>query len=153
MGAKEKHGEANQPTPEYTLWTNMIQRCENRNHHKFSAYGARGISIHREWRSSFPAFLAYVGRRPSRFHSLDRYPNKDGNYEPGNIRWATAKEQSQNSSAPRIIEAGGIRLNESEWAARLGVAKCSIANRIFRGMTPEEAVTKPFRSPRYKRAA
>jgi len=58
-------------------------------------YGGRGIKVCAAWRHNFPAFLACVGRRPSRTHSIDRI-NNDGNYKPGNVRWATKQEQTDN---------------------------------------------------------
>lgn len=147
------HGQSSPRTPEYNCWINIAQRCGNPRATKYGQYGARGITFYRPWQDSFLLFMSAVGPRPSAKHSLDRYPNRSGNYEPGNVRWATAKEQSQNSSFPRIIEVDGKRMNESEWAKELGVSKCAIANRIFKGMTPEQAVVIPFRASRYRRVA
>lgn len=62
----------------------------------FKRYGGIGVCVHPEWRDSFDAFLVAVGPRPTRDHSLDRYPDPSGNYEPGNVRWATRKEQAGN---------------------------------------------------------
>jgi hypothetical protein len=83
--------------PEYNSWANMVQRCHNPDHPKFHYYGGRGISVCSVWRESFPAFLAHIGPRPSPGHSIDRFPDNNGNYEPGNVRWATQKEQVANS--------------------------------------------------------
>lgn len=82
--------------PEYRAWVNMITRCHNPNATRYKDWGGRGIGVCNEWRESYVAFLAYVGRRPSPRHSLDRYPNVNGNYEPGNVRWATRIEQARN---------------------------------------------------------
>ncbi len=82
--------------PEYRAWTNMITRCTNPKHNRWQHYGGRGITICERWRNSYEAFLSDVGRRPSPAHSLDRYPDCDGNYEPGNVRWATGTEQRLN---------------------------------------------------------
>lgn len=84
--------------PEYTAWTNMITRCTNPKHNRWHRYGGRGISICEKWRGSYEAFLADVGRRPGPAYSVDRYPDPDGNYEPGNVRWATDSEQALNKS-------------------------------------------------------
>ena len=92
------HGAAN--SPEYEIWHSMIARCERPSHHAYERYGGRGISIHPTWRASFAAFLCDVGHRPAPHLSIDRIDN-DGNYEPGNVRWATAKEQAANRRAPR----------------------------------------------------
>lgn len=80
-------------SPEYTAWLNMKARCddlENKN------YGGRGIRVCDRWRTSFENFLSDVGHRQSPQHSLDRWPNNDGNYEPDNCRWATSIEQRAN---------------------------------------------------------
>lgn len=83
-------------TKEYHAWTAMKSRCSDANHPAFANYGGRGIAVCERWRESFDAFLADVGVAPSPDLSLDRYPNNDGNYEPGNVRWATASQQSAN---------------------------------------------------------
>jgi hypothetical protein len=79
----------------------MIQRCEQPTHIGYKDYGGRGITVCKRWRESYAAFLADMGRKPSLKHSIDRYPDNDGDYEPGNCRWATAKEQSANQRARR----------------------------------------------------
>lgn len=79
----------------YECWKAMKARCFNKRNHKFPEYGGRGITVCEEWRKNFPAFLAAVGERPSMAHTLDRI-NNDGNYEPGNVRWAIPVEQANN---------------------------------------------------------
>jgi hypothetical protein len=87
-------------TPEYAAWWAMRERCQNPEHPAYEHYGGRGISVCKEWAESFETFFAYVGRRPSDEHSLDRI-NNDGNYEPGNVRWATIDVQNSNKRYPR----------------------------------------------------
>lgn len=82
--------------PEYYVWGSMIQRCTNPNDRNYADYGGRGITICPEWRASFESFYAYVGPRPSSKHSIDRYPDNNDGYRPGNVRWATAKQQANN---------------------------------------------------------
>lgn len=80
----------------YPRWQTMKRRCDDPGATGYKNYGGRGIKVCERWASSFENFLFDVGERPSPLHSLDRYPNNDGNYEPGNFRWATRKEQAQN---------------------------------------------------------
>lgn len=91
----QTHGHGHPISPEYRAWRNMINRCERPATKEFKDYGARGIRVCPRWRSSFENFLADIGLRPSPNHSLDRVDN-DGNYEPGNCRWATRLEQQHN---------------------------------------------------------
>lgn len=88
-----KRGQQRQPA-EYRAWSNMRQRCNNPNNHKFKDYGARGISVCVRW-ESFENFLADMGNHPGKGYSLDRI-DVNGNYEPSNCRWADAKTQANN---------------------------------------------------------
>lgn len=90
-----KHGQAKNRTFTYNSWTGMIQRCTNPNDPHYKDYGGRGIKVCKRWLNSFENFYADMGSRPSRELTLDRI-NNDGNYEPGNCRWATKKEQQNN---------------------------------------------------------
>ena len=96
-----KHGHSSSIFPkgrssEYLAWQSMKDRCTNPNNKQFKDYGGRGIKVCKRWHNSFEAFLADMGMKPSPEHSLDRYPNNDGNYEPKNCRWATWKQQASN---------------------------------------------------------
>lgn len=87
------HGKSR--TVEYVTWQGMIKRCGNKRDPGYKWYGARGISVCARWRNSFENFLKDMGARPSPNLSIDRI-NNDGNYEPGNCRWATSQQQHQN---------------------------------------------------------
>lgn len=80
----------------------MKARCYIPGSSGFHKYGARGIAVCAEWREDFAAFLAHVGPRPSPQHSIERKDN-EGDYEPGNVRWATAKEQARNRRSSRML--------------------------------------------------
>jgi hypothetical protein len=89
-----KHGKTG--SPEYHAWSAMIQRCTNPKTKQYKDYGGRGIRVCQKWKCSFESFYADMGPRPSKAHSIDRKDN-DGNYEPGNCRWATEREQKMNT--------------------------------------------------------
>lgn len=94
------HGHASngKDTPEYRAWCAAKNRCRNTKDAAYSNYGGRGIECRFE---TFAEFLDAVGLRPSDKHSLDRYPDNDGHYEKGNVRWATRTEQNSNRRKPR----------------------------------------------------
>ncbi len=96
--AMTKHGEARTSgcSAEYRTWRSMIGRCENANARHYSCYGGRGINVCQRWRNSFEDFLIDMGRKPTPKHTIDRYPDNDGDYRPGNCRWATRKQQQAN---------------------------------------------------------
>lgn len=98
---KTTHGyrPAGPPSRTYKTWVSMRQRCNNPNTTGYQYYGGRGITVCERW-ESFENFLADMGERPSGM-TLDRFPDNDGNYEPGNCRWATAYEQTHNRR-PRV---------------------------------------------------
>lgn len=96
------HGDtpAGYRSTEFKAWENTQDRVDNPNYEGYHRYGGRGISFHSDWRGpdGFAKFLAHVGRKPVPELSLDRYPDPDGNYEPGNVRWATQAQQDANKS-------------------------------------------------------
>lgn len=94
-----KHGLRKHPI--YHIWNGMKNRCLNPRASDYPRYGGRGIRICESWLRDFTAFLADVGERPSLVHTLDRIDN-NGDYEPGNVRWATPKEQRHNRRPGRV---------------------------------------------------
>lgn len=92
-----KHGHAQRHSGTYLSWQSMRARCGNHNAKGFKDYGGRGIKVCERWQGEhgLEKFLADLGERPPGT-TLDRFPNNDGNYEPGNVRWATPKEQAAN---------------------------------------------------------
>lgn len=120
----------------------MKRRCLDPREDSFKDYGARGITVCDRWRDSFAAFLADMGPRP-KGTSLDRYPNKYGNYEPGNCRWATAIEQARNHGRNRLVTAHGQTKCVTEWATLLGIHPSTLTERLDKGWSPEQAVDTP----------
>ncbi len=146
-----KHGcsingnKSKRETAEYRAWQCIINRCCNPNGQDFALYGGRGIIICDRWRHDFKAFLADVGKRPSPKHSIDRFPNQDGNYEPGNVRWASQKEQCRNKRNNRLIEYDGKTMCLAAWAELLGVHESRIRGRLNAGYSVKDALTAPPR--------
>lgn len=101
--AKRTHGM--HYSPEYRIWSAMIGRCHRPSHESFELYGGRGILVCAEWRvrGGFAAFYAHIGPKPGPEYSIDRIDNDLG-YQPGNVRWATAKEQRANQRPRRRAE-------------------------------------------------
>lgn len=87
-------------TRTYITWRAMLQRTVNRKHEHYRYYGGRGIRVCRRWRLSFKNFLADMGPRPEG-KTLDRFPDRNGDYRPGNCRWATPIEQARNRNGAR----------------------------------------------------
>lgn len=140
-----RHGEAGR-TAEYRAWGNIKTRCFNQANANYPYYGGRGITMHAPWRKDFQRFLADVereiGRRPSLVHTIDR-TDVDGNYEPGNIRWATRAEQSQNLRRNVKLTLGAETKPLSEWADQFGIPYHTLYGRIFSYRLPVEiALTK-----------
>jgi hypothetical protein len=138
---RETHGAIN--TGSYKTWRSMRGRCNDKNNNEFHRYGGRGIKICDQW-NSFDCFVSDMGERPAGT-SIDRI-NNDGNYEPSNCRWATAKEQSRNKRSNRFIEIDGKRKSLAEWAECNGAAKSTtIRKRLLKNVIPEEAVFEKTR--------
>lgn len=134
--ASGKHG------PTLQTWRNMRDRCNNPKNNNFHNYGGRGITVCKRWNDSFEAFLEDMGRKPDGL-SIDRQDN-NGNYEPGNCRWATQKQQMRNTRANVVYEYQGVELCISELAERVGLAPQVIAKRLDSGWSLERATSTPL---------
>ncbi|HVI40923.1 MAG TPA: hypothetical protein VM577_09705 [Anaerovoracaceae bacterium] len=133
----------------HRIWKNMLTRCSNPKVECFKNYGGRGISVCERWRV-FENFFADMGQPPSPKHSIDRI-DVNGDYRPGNCRWATSKEQAQNKTTSRSVKAFGKAMTATEWSSRTSISSARIRARIARGWSEEEALTIPmgsFRKPR-----
>lgn len=147
-GCKSREGRVGDKTkkPEYIPWAAMIARCYCEGSDRYPYYGGRGIKVCEKWRSSFDAFLLDVGERPTSGHSLER-DDVNGHYEPGNVRWATRKEQARNRRNSRKLTVNGITRTIAEWSELTGISRSMIEYRIKRGqMTPEQIVSTPVKT-------
>lgn len=126
-------------TPEYRAYHEMRKRCLNTKNHAYDRYGGRGITICERWLNSFETFLTDMGERPSAKHSLDRI-NNEGNYEPGNVRWATHGVQGNNRRSTRLLSAGGRTMSHKGWAEELGVSPYMVRSRVEAGLSGDEVV-------------
>lgn len=127
---------------EYKVWSGMVARCHNPNDPSFARYGGRGIVVSELWRRDFAKFFADVGPRPTEGMTLDRIDNERG-YEPGNVRWATAKEQQRNRRNNRLYEFDGQLMTVTAIAELTGVNFNTIKYRLHHGWPESLAFTTP----------
>lgn len=122
---------------EWRTWRHMFDRCTRKNSPDWPRYGGRGITVCERWRV-FANFLADMHSRPSSEHSIDRV-NNDGNYEPGNCRWATLQQQRKNQTYPgnkhigvarRFFEVNGRSMSTKEVIAILGISESAFYKRL-----------------------
>ena len=124
----------------YKIWAAMRRRCSNPRASNYKNYGGRGITVCKEW-ESFEVFAADMGPRPTSRHSLDRKHN-DGNYEPGNVMWATQLEQRNNTRTNHLITLDGQTKTCAEWARERNLSYSTVRNRILRdGWDPSRALS------------
>jgi hypothetical protein len=140
------HGFSSHPL--YRTWDHMKSRCFNPNNKEYHNYGARGISVCPQWQKSFPSFcryiLRYLGPRP-RGKSLDRYPDNDGPYAPGNVRWATARQQTINQRQRRSLRRG-VYVVPSGYRAAMPVGRTQVSLRLRANADPRPQAHSERRS-------
>jgi hypothetical protein len=140
-----KHGLSNHPL--HQVWLQMKARCLNDKHKSYTHYGGRGISIYEKWLDDFKAYFDYVANLPGFGDSnlsLDRIDN-DGNYEPGNLRWATKSQQRINSGSRRSKSGYiGVEFNRRRQVAKWKASITVDGKRISLGhhMTAKDAVIR-----------
>lgn len=127
-------------TREYACWRGIRERCE-----KNPNYAGRGISICERWENSFDNFIKDVGKSPGKGYELDRIDN-NGNYEPGNCRWVTKKENQRNKRNNRMINYKGELITLSECAERTGILFDTLRQRLNSGWSDEDTYSKPVLS-------
>jgi len=124
------------------IWYAMHQRCYNKLNTGYRNYGARGVRVHKRWHH-LENFISDMGPRPSPLHSLDRYPDNDGDYAPSNCRWATKKEQSRNTRRNIYVQTRGKKVAVADFANQLGLTAVIVRKRLYRGWTLDEALSLP----------
>lgn len=131
------HGLSRKHPIEYRVWKNVRARCNTPTDSDYHLYGGRGISVCDRW-ESFANFYADMGARPSQKHSIDRR-DTNGNYEPDNCRWATTKEQAQNTRACRHITIDGETKVLNEWARVHKIDRSKVWYRLKVGWSVKQA--------------
>lgn len=122
----------------------MMARCYNKNAINWNKYGGSGICVCLEWQD-YLVFKDWAFRNGySDDLTLDRYPNKIGNYEPSNCRWATQKQQQNNRGNNKRIKFKGVVLTLSEWADRYNIGQVRLRRRLLLGWNMKEALTTPI---------
>jgi hypothetical protein len=121
------HGQSG--TRLYRIWCAMVTRTTNPNSERYADYGGRGITMCPEWRTSFEAFVRDMGSTYADGLTIDRI-DVNGNYEPGNCRWATYAEQSRNTRRSRRLTFRGQTKTVAEWNELLGLKPGVVLSRI-----------------------
>ncbi|MBN3757249.1 hypothetical protein G3N95_30205 [Paraburkholderia sp. Tr-20389] len=147
----QTHGHAKRGahSREYDIWISMKSRCTRPTSQRWEQYGGRGIRVCERWMTSFEAFFEDMGKCPDGL-SLDR-EDVNGNYEPGNCRWADDETQRNNRRNNRVIEYQGESMTLAQWSRKLGLNENIIEKRLKRNWPIDRAFSQPARPPRYKR--
>lgn len=140
------HGKCRTGT--YSSWRSMLGRCYRTTDPGYKNYGGRGISVCEKWHK-FENFHADMGDRPEGM-TLDRFPDQNGNYEPGNCRWATDIQQHRNIRRNRLVTFNGDTKPVSEWSELTGFGADTIAYRLNHGWSVERALTEQPKQPKKK---
>lgn len=136
------HGAARRgkQSSEYTTWEGIHSRCTHRGDTGFKNYGARGVKVCKRWQS-YELFLEDMGKKPSPAHSIER-EDPNGDYEPGNCRWATRTEQARNKrNTVRLTHKGETR-PMAEWAELRGIKYHTLKKRLAKGWSVERALNE-----------
>lgn len=128
-GNRSKH-------PLYGIWTGMMRRCFRLSEPNYHRYGGRGITVCERWKD-FANFVVDMGPRPTKAHSIDRYPDNDGNYEPSNCRWATHAEQRANQAYHQFVLHEGRAVTMSDYRVIAGLSTKAIFAGFKDGSIPE----------------
>jgi len=140
-----KHGGRSRVTggsSAWKAWEGMRSRCADPSNKDWKWYGGKGIKVHSSWMDDFDQFIRHIGPKPTEKHTLDRI-DRNGNYEPGNVRWATWTEQARNRSNNRIVEFKGQSMVLIEAAELSGIPYKTVKMRVAKGWDTDRALTQP----------
>jgi hypothetical protein len=126
----------------FKIWAGMVQRCTKPYHIAYKSYGAKGVKVCPEWENSFEVFLKDMGEPPTEDHQIDRI-NNNGNYEPGNCRWASRKVQQNNRSNNVLITFKGETHSIAEWSKLVGIGETTLHWRMKAGWSHEKVLSTP----------
>lgn len=138
------HGETK--TSLYSTWRGIKARCYRNKSKGYKNYGGRGITMFDEWNKSYEAFRNYVSHLENygvEGYTIDRI-DVNGDYVPGNIRWADSETQANNKRVNHLLELNGEILNAKQWSKRLGIKYSTLMNRIKMGWSDEDVLTRPI---------
>jgi len=138
------HGFANKERL-YEIWKNAKRRCYDKNNKRYEFYGGKGVAVCEEWKNDYLKFRDWaMSNGYQELLSIDRIDN-DGNYEPGNCRWATVEEQMNNQSRNRMLTYEGKTKTMSQWAKKLDITYGAINHRVQRDWSMERIANTPAR--------
>lgn len=134
------------------IWRNVIARCTNPKNDHYHRYGGRGVTVCERWigENGYDNFAADMGPRPSPKHSVERISNS-GNYDPGNCKWATPKEQQRNRRVNALVTIEGKTQCIAAWCEEYGIGHTTFSGRLKHGWTGLSLLNKPNRKIRQKR--
>lgn len=143
MGSKGNYKHGRNPMRLYNIWKSMRQRCKNPNAMRYDVYGGRGITICDEW-DDYAVFREWALQNGyDNTLTIDRI-DPNGGYFPSNCRWASQRDQQNNRTNNRIIEANGERHTVAEWGRISGLGGRVITARLSRGWDEKEAISHPL---------
>ncbi len=126
----------------YNCWYGIKQRCYKPNFIYYRHYGGRGITMDQRWQADFAEFVKDAGLPPAKGYDLDRI-NNNGNYEPGNVRWVTHRENLKNMRSNRPVTIDGVTKLSSEWADQAGISRPAFFRRLEAGWTGKALLKAP----------
>jgi hypothetical protein len=143
---RQRYAEAR---PYRGIWKSIIDRCYDPDSRHYKNYGKRGIRACDRWRGpgGYENFVADVGPRPSLKHSIDR-ENNNGNYEPGNVSWATSAQQARNRRSNVFTTISGRTMCQLDWAREIGITPRTFRMRIEAGWAEDKLLLPSFQGKR-----